>query len=268
MKLGVFCIGGANKLKVFSDFDHTLTPLYRNGGRAKVSYGVLEDSLFLDSRYKHENELLYQKYYLIEKDPNLSVKEKTPHMIKWWRRAHDLLIKFQMKKKYIPEMVRAANIGLRSGVVELFDCLSYKNVPVAIVSAGIGDIILEVLRQHYPRFNEHKFHLVSNRMTFSEEGDLVGWSGMLVHTFNKKNQLQEHEENPERSNLLVLGDHDYDAFVASRIYADAQIKIGFLNDVSSPSDPRVAKYLQHYDVVILDDGNCDFILDLVNTICE
>jgi hypothetical protein len=66
----------------------------------------------------------------------------------------------------------------------------------------------------------------------------------------------------------VLGDHDYDAFVASRIYADAQIKIGFLNDVSSPSDPRVAKYLQHYDVVILDDGNCDFILDLVNTICE
>ena len=61
-------------------------------------------------------------------------------------------------------------------------------IPTLILSAGVADVVEEVLRQHLPGAAASSFvSVISNRMVFDAEGTVVGFEpkGRPIHTFNK-----------------------------------------------------------------------------------
>uniref|UniRef100_A0A3Q4BLP3 Uncharacterized protein n=1 Tax=Mola mola TaxID=94237 RepID=A0A3Q4BLP3_MOLML len=146
--------------KVISDFDMTLTRFAHNGKRCPTSYSnsPLKFSLQLKE--------LLNKYYPIEINASLSVEEKLPLMVEWWTKAHELLLQQEIRKDLLAVVVKESEAMLRDGYKLFFDHLQEHSIPLLILSAGIGDILEEVIRQagvFHPNIK-----VLSNFMDFDE----------------------------------------------------------------------------------------------------
>ncbi|KAH1230203.1 Cytosolic 5'-nucleotidase 3A [Glycine max] len=86
--------------------------------------------------------------------------------------AHGLLVEGGLTYDSIRQSVANANIAFREGVCELFEFLEERDAPVLIFSAGLADIIEEVLRQKLHRSFKN-VRIVSNRMVFDDDGRLA-----------------------------------------------------------------------------------------------
>jgi len=93
-----------------------------------------------------------------------------------WEKTHGLLIEGGLTYEDIKKSVSDAAIAFRDGVVELFEYLEERDIPVLVFSAGLADIIEEVFRQKLHRSFKN-IKVVSNRMVFNEEGRLVSFKG-------------------------------------------------------------------------------------------
>ncbi len=111
--------------------------------------------------------------------------------------------------------------------------LNEAQVPVLVFSAGIGDILEEILLMHDAYFPNIK--IVSNYMDFNEKGALIGFKKPIIHTFNKNETvLGESKEYfadlSHRQNAILLGDSDGDIHMGAGMEnPGAILKIGFLN---------------------------------------
>ncbi|XP_068923807.1 7-methylguanosine phosphate-specific 5'-nucleotidase isoform X3 [Petaurus breviceps papuanus] len=158
--------GGRNKLQVISDFDMTLTRFGFNGKRCPTSYNILDNSKLISEECQKKLKDLLHYYYPIEIDPNRTVKEKFPLMVEWWTKAHDLLCQQKIQKYQIAQIVRDSDAMLRDGFETFFNTLYRSNIPLLIFSAGIGDILEEIIRQM--NVFHPNIHVVSNYMDFDE----------------------------------------------------------------------------------------------------
>lgn len=68
----------------------------------------------------------------------LSIEEKTPYMIEWWRKAQDLILASKLDRTAIREVVRESKLELRQGVREFISELLTSQTPILIFSAGLG----------------------------------------------------------------------------------------------------------------------------------
>jgi HAD superfamily hydrolase (TIGR01544 family) len=265
-KVSILKVEGSEKIKVFTDFDQTLTKYwYDRSKNIQVfpTYRVLEESNILPDWYRQGTKSLLDKYHPIEIDPSIDPATKSAHMHDWWSKAHELLLKCHFEAKFLNELVKASKLIMREQSLEWLDLLHKENISVVIVSGGITQIITEIMNQLYPNFDRKKFHIVSNEMIFNEQGKLVGFNDRIIHTMNKRKQLQELEEDFSKSNLIVLGDHLQDAFVAARVYTNVQLKIGFLNRMR---EGELERYKEAFDLVILDDGSFESVLEILKFI--
>jgi hypothetical protein len=92
--------------------------------------------------------------------------------------------------------VAAARIELRAGMHALLDAAAAGALPVTIFSAGIGDVIVEVLRQHWARDAAAPLppglRVVSNHMVFdghAPEAVCVGWTAPLIRSLHPRHGL-------------------------------------------------------------------------------
>ncbi|XP_030591690.1 cytosolic 5'-nucleotidase 3-like [Archocentrus centrarchus] len=248
---------GSNTLQVISDFDMTLTRFEFNGKRCPTCHNLLENSSIISSDCKAELQELDTKYYPIEIDTSLSVEEKLPHMVDWWTKAHDLLVNQKIKKDHLTAAVRGSGAMLREHYKLFFDHLHEHSIPLLIFSAGIGDILEEVIRQagvFHPNVN-----VISNYMDFDESGVLKAFKGELIHVYNKKESALlntgHFQELHTRPNVLLLGDSLGDLNMADGVQDQENIlKIGFLND---KVEERKQSYLDSYDIVLIKDETLD-----------
>uniref|UniRef100_A0A8C9ZZG0 5'-nucleotidase, cytosolic IIIB n=1 Tax=Sander lucioperca TaxID=283035 RepID=A0A8C9ZZG0_SANLU len=67
-------------------------------------------------------------------------------MVEWWTKAHELLVQQKIRKDLLAMVVQESDAMLR-GLQLLFDHLYEHSIPLLIFSAGIGDILEEVIRQ-------------------------------------------------------------------------------------------------------------------------
>uniref|UniRef100_A0A3B3Q7X8 5'-nucleotidase, cytosolic IIIB n=1 Tax=Paramormyrops kingsleyae TaxID=1676925 RepID=A0A3B3Q7X8_9TELE len=148
---------------VMSDFDMTLTRFAYNGARCPTCYAILEDSVLISGDCKKMLKDLLNKYYPIEFDASRTVEEKVPDMVDWWTKAHELLIEQKIQKDQLARVVKDSNAMLRKEYKFFFDHLDKKEIPLVIFSAGIGDVLEEVIIQ------AGVFH--SNIMVFSNYMD-------------------------------------------------------------------------------------------------
>ncbi|XP_073875671.1 7-methylguanosine phosphate-specific 5'-nucleotidase isoform X7 [Macaca fascicularis] len=111
--VGVLRKGGGERLQVISDFDMTLSRFAYNGKRCPSSYNILDNSKIISEECRKELTALLHHYYPIEIDPHRTIKEKLPHMVEWWTKAHNLLCQQKIQKFQIAQVVRESSAMLR-----------------------------------------------------------------------------------------------------------------------------------------------------------
>ncbi|XP_015212478.1 cytosolic 5'-nucleotidase 3 isoform X2 [Lepisosteus oculatus] len=245
--------GGAAKLQVITDFDMTLSRFSSNGKRCPTCHNIIDNCKMVTEDCRRKLLQLKETYYPIEIDPHLTIEEKYPFMVEWYFKSHRLLVEQRLQKDKIPEIVRESDVCLREGFEQFFDRLHQHGVPVFIFSAGVGDILEEIIRQ--AGVYRPNVRVVSNFMDFDENGVLKGFKGELIHMYNKHEGALKNTEYfkqlKDNSNILLLGDSLGDLNMADGVPSVENIlKIGFLND---KVDERLEKYMDAYDIVLAKD---------------
>ncbi|KAL7588225.1 hypothetical protein Lser_V15G36522 [Lactuca serriola] len=268
-------LAGPSKFQVIADFDNTLTKFWVDGFKGHSSHALLQQE---NPEYNAKRDELFNYYHPLEFDPEIPIDEKTKLMEEWWGKTHSLLIEGGLTYDAIRNSVAGAMIAFREGVVELFEFLEERDVPILIFSAGLADIIEEVLRQKLHRtFKNVK--IVSNRMKFDENGNLVSFTGKLIHSLNKNehaldmaaslhDQLGEIDDHvidsasvKKRTNVLLLGDHMGDLRMSDGLNYETRISVGFLNNNIENS---LDNYRKGFDIVYLDDAPMAGVVKLVS----
>nr|XP_046271605.1 cytosolic 5'-nucleotidase 3-like isoform X1 [Scatophagus argus] len=244
---------GSNTLQVISDFDMTLTRFEYNGKRCPTCHNILDNSRLISSDCRDKLKDLLDTYYPIEIDSSRSVEEKLPLMVEWWTKAHELLVQQKIRKDQLAVAVQESDAMLREGYQLFFDHLQEHSIPLLIFSAGIGDILEEVIHQAGVFHSNVK--VFSNYMDFDEFGVLRAFKGELIHIYNKREgallNTGHFQELRTRPNVLLLGDSLGDLNMADGVQDMENIlKIGFLND---KVDERKQSYLDSYDIVLVKD---------------
>ncbi|XP_071792246.1 cytosolic 5'-nucleotidase 3-like isoform X1 [Asterias amurensis] len=258
---------GKTKLLVVTDFDRTLSRFKDNSGRkVPTCHGVLDISPVLPEEYRQKAIATREHYYPLEMSNTLTKEEKYKLMTDWWTSAHDLLVECNLNRSDIAEMVRTANVILREHSNVMFNILDCASVPILIFSAGIGDILLEVVKQD--DLVTPNVQVISNFMEFNEEDKLVGFKGELIHTYNKHEAAVHHpeyfERHRKRDNIILLGDTLGDlSMVDGMPYTQHTLKIGFLND---HIEQNLEMYKDNFDIVLISDETMDLPIAILNKI--
>lgn len=249
--------GGKDGLQVIADFDYTLTRAHKAGTKVDCSWGVMENSSLLPEDYTSRCGALKAKYLVYELDPDMTSEEKTPYMVEWYTKANKLLQDCGVNKDMFSQMVKASNVEFRDDTDTMLDLLNQEGVPVLILSAGLGDLLVEIMK-HFSVFHDNT-KVVSNFLAFDAEGKVTGIEGEMIHVFNK-NESAIHGSPyfkmlETRKNIILMGDSLGDLKMADGVKdPEAVLKIGFLNDVS---DQKLKKYMDLYDIVLVDDQSMD-----------
>ncbi|XP_071417493.1 cytosolic 5'-nucleotidase 3A isoform X4 [Pithys albifrons albifrons] len=256
--------GGAAKLQIITDFDMTLSRFSYNGKRCPTCHNIIDNSKIITDECRKKLLQLKETYYAIEIDPALTIEEKYPYMVEWYHKSHALLIEQGLQKEKFAEIVRESDVMLKEGYENFFDKLSEHNIPVFIFSAGIGDILEEVIHQAGVYHSNVK--VVSNFMDFDENGVLKGFKGELIHVYNKHDGALKNTEYfkqlKDNSNIILLGDSQGDLSMADGVAnVEHILKIGYLND---KVDELLEKYMDSYDIVLVKDES----LEVANSILQ
>ncbi|KAI5058683.1 hypothetical protein GOP47_0026853 [Adiantum capillus-veneris] len=272
---GIRRCGGLSKLQVIADFDMTLTKYLVDGKRGQSSHSLLNQG---NPEYDMKRQLLFDHYYPLEISPTIPLPEKTKLMEEWWEKTHCLLVEGGLSRQAIVESVARAKIEFRDGVNFLLQFLQDNSVPVLIFSAGLSDIIEEVMHQKLGR----KFanvRIVSNKMEFDSNDNLIGFKGKTIHVLNKNEHAlgmssQHHGlqtgSNPDsetdvsalkrRTNVLLLGDHLGDLGMSDGLDYKIRISVGFLNE---NVDSWIEEYKRSFDIVLLHGETMGYVTNLV-----
>lgn len=192
-------------------------------------------------------------------------EEKVPYMMKWWVEAHANLIAQKLNKTDLRLMAEQARLEIRPGVdTILADCRDTA-VPFLVFSAGIGNIIEEILKG--ARLMHDNMHIVSNMMVFDDQDVCVDFKEPLIHVFNKSEfQLETspyHDLIEERTNVILMGDSLGDLQMSQGVKHDLCFNIGFLNhDIKALE----SGYVNAFDLVIEGDANMNPVIELLKSI--
>jgi len=143
--------------------------------------------------------------------------------------------------------------------------LESQAVPLIVMSAGLGDIIEAMFRQHHAGFSG--LHVIANRYDFDQYGLVVGNSEPVIHTFNKNDVtlhgLPDYEAIRRRRNVVLLGDSASDPEMVIGFDYDHLLKVGLLNE---KVEERLPAFRAAYDVVVIGDGGLEPVINLLEQI--
>jgi len=261
--------GGPESLQFIVDFDYTLSRAHKDGEPVDCSWGVLENYKELPSDYHEKVKMVKDKYYPVEIDTSISLEEKIPLMIQWYKEANGLLAESGVNRSWFPKMVAESNCELRDETKLLLNRLDEYNVPVLVLSAGLGDLIHEIMT-HFGVLHKNTA-LVSNFLEFNESGQVLGLKETeeLIHMYNKSQSIQKiscGDKFSGRKNVVLLGDSLGDLKMADGVKdPEAVLTVGFLNKNIEKS---LETYKDNFDIVLVDDQSMDFPNALVTDLLE
>ena len=192
---------------------------------------------------------LYKKYRPVELDYTITFKEKNKAMEKWYQECMDLYYKYGLTKEKLEKSIEESKIIFRKDAIKFLRNMANKEIPVIILSAGIGNVIEKVLRDNNCFFKNTV--IISNFIKFDQNGNMEEFEDKIIHTLNKtmKNHLPE-EIQKKVDNLefaLLLGDMVEDKKMLDESKLDNAILVGFLND---KIEENLEIYKKNFDVVL------------------
>ena len=211
----------------------------------------------LGKDFERELSELYIKYRPIELDYEITEKEKLLAMEEWYQKCMDLYYKYNLNKDMLDESIDNSNLILRSGAKEFLKECQEKNVPIIILSAGIGNVI-EIFLKNNDLYNENVY-IVSNFFKFDENGNMKPFKEKIIHSVNKsidgKLVKEINEKIKGRKYKALVGDLIEDEKMVPKSEWDTTLKMAFLNiDI----EKNLEKYRQNFDIVFTKgDSNFD-----------
>ncbi|KAI3639842.1 hypothetical protein MIR68_002156 [Amoeboaphelidium protococcarum] len=193
---------GLDQLHIVADFDMTLTKNWVNGKRNMSSHGMFHHYSKTPESYRIASQATFDKYFPIEISTKMTMEQKIPHMVQWWKEAHEQILSLQFTRGHLEEMTAEQGVSFREGFDHLVEFTRQQNVPVLVFSAGITDVIESMLK--FSDLYTDQMHVISNRMIFDQNSGVnVGFYEPIVHVFNKnefasmlKNGFNRYPEDP------------------------------------------------------------------------
>lgn len=242
-----------------------ISPIEKDGSTivGQTAYSLLSYSQFMSDAFKTKTKNLHDHYYPLEYDPAIKHDEKFRLMDEWWAKSTGALVEERPTLETLYEAVSYAKLSLRPGFATVAQMSYQYNIPLIVFSAGLTQVIKEVLLQKGPTpLLLPNVHVVANDLC--TEGDVVvDFKRPLIHSLNKKDtsikMVRDHTQSwfepmRTRKNVLLLGDNLGDAEMSDGYEGDPDvciIKVGFLN---SNVDGYLEAYKKAFDIVVLHDG--------------
>lgn len=213
--------------------------------------------------YKKMDEL-YTKYRPIEINYEMDYEEKYKLIDRWYKQCMDLYYEDKLTKKALNEGIKNSNLIFRSGAKEFLTTMYNYNVPVIILSAGIGNTIKIFLEQNDCLYTN--IEIISNFLDFDDKGNVKKFNNSIINSLNKnlENKLsKEMEENiKNRKYCLLIGDALEDRKMVSQKQLKDTLTIGLLNQ---NIDKNIDVYKNNFDLVLTEeDGDFKEIIKILN----
>ncbi len=248
-----------NDLYIVSDFDRTITSY-----DSISSWGALCIYDKLPESFYREVEDSYNKYRPIELDLDLKYAEKSKEMQAWSQSSFQNIINHSFKKEWLEEIAdRHDFMEFRDGFVDFLKFTNQHNIPVIIISAGIGDIIKMFLDRNGCRFNN--VFVVSNFFEY-KNGIVSGLERDIIHTLNKSQitftpKIQNVIQNREQ--ILLFGDLIDDIYMINEDKHKNALKVGFLDGHQCDDADTLEEYRDNFDIVATKESNFTQIKELL-----
>lgn len=234
---------------VVLDFDKTVT-----GKESLDSWIAVIDFEIYGEACKKDIKELNAKYEPFELDYTLSNEEKEQYMQEWYQKSMDLLYQYQITYSNLQKALKKGTLKFRKGAKEFLQKLQQKNIPVIILSAGIGNMIEEFLKQQECYFNN--MYIISNFVQFKND-KMQKFTASILHSMNKKMEgrlprtLQDIIN--QKQYAILCGDIIEDIQMVPKEKLKNTITIGFLN---SKIEENLSFYNQNYDIVLTEKEAC------------
>lgn len=247
---------GPSNLRVFSDFDRTLSTNWTQDGNPAPG----SCSIFCEWDPIREKLDKWNRHYVqIEFDHSLTTEEKMPIMEEWWRKSHEEIARGKITKKDISKLIDKSQLILKYGAETFFNVLKVNKIPLIIFSAGIAQVIEMVLQKSGESQDLPDHEIIANFAKIDQNDIICDFQDPLIHSFNKtspetrKAFKSKIDKSSDRKNILVLGDSVGDANMADGLSSGEVLKIGFLND---PQPEKTEQYSEVFDIVVMTtEGN-------------
>ena len=261
-------INSKNKLKInkdntyiLIDFDKTITSC-----ESADSWDAVANKNIVPEGLRKEMYDLYKKYRPIEMDYNISKQEKLKAMETWYSQCMNLYYKYKLTKSQIEESIKLSNVKFRKGVKDLLISLHKQNIPVIILSAGIGNTIKQFLKDNNCFFND-TMYIISNFIEFDEKGNVKEFdNSKMIHTLNKTlngHLPDEFERKIENKKYKILiGDLIEDIKMVDKTQLDTTLKIGILTK-EMENEENLKLYRENFDIVLTEEENLEEIMQKV-----
>lgn len=230
------------------DFDKTITAANSVDSWEASGKALGED-------FKKESTKLYEFYAPIELDYKLSFKEKENYMIEWYSRCMDLYYKYKLTKEKIEKSIKSSNLIFRTGAKEIILKAHQKNIPIVILSAGIGNVIKQFLEENNCYYDN--MYIISNFIKFNEiTGNMKKFdNSKIIHTLNKT--MKKHLPNEwekiikTKKYKILIGDLCEDENMIDKSMWNETLKIGILN---KNIKENINVYKKTFDIVLTEEN--------------
>ncbi len=241
---------------VVADFDKTITD-----GKSSSTWGVMASANELGDEYTKRRTALYNHYRPIEIDTNLSDDEKSKYMSEWWQSHINLFYEYGLKEENILKSIRNGNLNYRIGAKRFLKKMNEFNIPVIIISAGIGNVIEEFFKMENDIYDN--VSIVSNFIEFENNGTIKKLKGDTIHALNK-NIVKLDEASKikisSRKNILLFGDGIADLKMVDEEKIKNSITVGFLDEKIEES---LECFNNNFDIVLSNGGTFEEVNNIL-----
>ncbi len=208
----------------------------------------------LSNEFKEKLGQYYKYYGAIEINYNIDQETKEKYMIEWYEKCMNLYYEYGLTKEKLEKSIKESKLIFREGAKEFIEKTKENNIPLIILSAGIGNVIEEFFKINNCYFNN--IYIISNFIKFDENGNMKKFEDNMIHSLNKtiEGHLSQKCKNEikDRKSGILMGDLIDDKKMADKNNIDNIVTVGFLNN-----EENLELYNKNFDVV-LTKNNANF----------
>lgn len=260
----------AKSLHILADFDRTLTKWFYEWKVISSIASFLYEDGTMSREYQEKGKQLFDYYYPIEIDHAVDAPTKK-HAMEQWRDEHlKLMVQYKLSRDNIDHVASHKELQLRDRTLEFFNILATNKIPTIIMSAsGIGyDSIGLFLEKQW--IVQTYIDVLSNVFIRDDNGYAIGRKWPVIHSMNKSETSihafpDVYAKISNRKNVILLWDSLHDVEMIDGFDYTTCIKIWFCNDSKKEVQDL---FIQAYDVVIFDDGDMSYPIEVLNQILQ
>ena len=281
-----------NEILYITDFDYTITRKfnYTTGERFHNTYSIYNQKAFDGDQdaFLSEDKRLYDLYGKYEDDTSIDYETRKNKSLEWYKLSLNNMSNEKIKKDSFKKMVELSfnNIKFRTEVKTLLEMLIKLNIPIVIISGGIKEIIIEILKtlniDGFESYIQKKRLIVIANSLLDENDKIKNWNekeNEIIYPFNKNEIIKKDLEKYfiGFKNIIIVGDliSDYKSIDEIEINKEKNVMgFGFLDynpkilkpNFNYQTDSMFKEYLNVFDAVFINDQGYHYIIDVIKKI--